>query len=223
MPYPTNSSSGHEYLQNELRAILPDAKLLKTTLPLVPEINLFLLDECYPQHSLDAEQLAKIMDYPAYWSFCWASGQVMARYLLDNRELVADKCVLDFGCGSGVVGIAAAMAGAKKVVACDIDRDALLVTKLNASINNVELSYLAEISEVGDEVDLLIAADVLYDKSNLALLDQLTDISAKFLLADSRIKDFSFPGFNLQATMRSHTVPDLAESEEFSQVRLYLR
>ena len=53
------------------------------------------------------DEMLRILDAPAYWAFCWASGQVMARYLTQNPEIVKGKSVLDFGSGSGGVAIAA--------------------------------------------------------------------------------------------------------------------
>ena len=94
-------------LQARLREYLPHGQLSRQRLPLAPELELWLLDEAYPQHLLDSEQIQRIMNYPAYWCFCWASGQVMARYIIDHPELVRGKRVLDFGCGSAVAAIAA--------------------------------------------------------------------------------------------------------------------
>ena len=71
------------------------------------------------------KEILDIQTYLAYWAFCWASGQVLARYLLDHPERVRGKVVMDVGAGSGVVGIAAKIAGAKRVIACDIDPNAL--------------------------------------------------------------------------------------------------
>ncbi|MGX5203115.1 50S ribosomal protein L11 methyltransferase [Aliikangiella sp. IMCC44632] len=48
-----------------------------------------------------------------------------------------DKTVIDFGCGSGILAIAALKLGAKKVVAVDIDPQAILATKDNAERNQV--------------------------------------------------------------------------------------
>ena len=45
----------------------------------------------------------------------------MARFLLEDPSWVKNKSVLDFGSGSGIAGIAAHKAGAKRVVACDIN------------------------------------------------------------------------------------------------------
>ena len=56
---------------------------------------------------------------------------------LDGADL-AGKSVLDYGCGSGILAIAAAKLGAKRVWAVDIDPQALLASDDNASENEVE-------------------------------------------------------------------------------------
>ncbi|WP_126456912.1 50S ribosomal protein L11 methyltransferase [Sulfuriflexus mobilis] len=55
---------------------------------------------------------------------------------LDAQDL-QDKTVLDYGCGSGILGVAAAKLGAKSVTAIDIDPQALLATRSNAERNGV--------------------------------------------------------------------------------------
>ncbi|MBZ2190038.1 50S ribosomal protein L11 methyltransferase [Alcanivorax sp. JB21] len=55
---------------------------------------------------------------------------------LDGADLTG-KTVLDFGCGSGVLAIAALLLGAERVLACDIDPQALLATRENAILNGV--------------------------------------------------------------------------------------
>ena len=47
------------------------------------------------------------------------------------------KIVIDYGCGSGILALAAAILGAKKVIAVDHDEQALLATQLNAEKNNI--------------------------------------------------------------------------------------
>jgi predicted nicotinamide N-methyase len=216
----SNSLFSKSQLQNYIAELIPGARLEVNSLPQCQQLRLLLLNEDYPRHSLDRETSQRLMDEPAYWAFCWASGQVLARYLLDMPQLVQGKCVLDFGCGSGVAGIAAALAGASRVIACDLDPLALSVSRLNAEISGVELDLLDDFFSLTEAVDLIVVADVLYDRSNLPLLEALAQY-APVLLADSRIKDFSEPGFQYLASIESHTVPNLDESREFNQVKLY--
>lgn len=211
-----------EKLTRQLAAYIPAAELSQQSLPLVPEISLLLIEQSYPQSQLTQEQVQRIMNYPAYWSFCWGSGQALARYLLDNCALVAGKRVLDFGCGSGVAGIAAVMAGASEVVACDIDEDAILASQANAQINGVSMMYSGDFFADQQHYDVILVADVLYDRENLPLLDAFLTRADQVLVADSRVKDFSVPGYCHIGHQRATTVPDLAESEAFSHINLYL-
>src|SRR5690606_16608077 len=77
---------------------------------------------------------------PPYWAFAWAGGQALARYILDHREFVAGKNVLDFGSGSGLVGIAASLAGADAVLCADTDHFAASAIRLNAEVNRTRLT-----------------------------------------------------------------------------------
>ncbi len=54
-----------------------------------------------------------------------------------DGEPLAGQLVLDYGCGSGILAIAAALLGARRVVALDIDPQALAATRRNASANGV--------------------------------------------------------------------------------------
>ncbi len=56
---------------------------------------------------------------------------------LDGAKLT-NKKVLDYGCGSGVLGIAALKLGARHAVGVDHDPQALLATRDNAERNGVE-------------------------------------------------------------------------------------
>ena len=91
------------------------------TPPLVPEVRLRLADEAVPIWKKTEEELGAIGLPPPFWAFAWAGGQALARYVLDNRALVARGRVLDFASGSGLVGIAATLAGAERVEASDVD------------------------------------------------------------------------------------------------------
>lgn len=216
----TPEKVGLAALQERLRAMVPKASVVLTRLPLVPEIELWLIDETYPKDAVDAAAIYALMEEPPYWSFCWASGQVLARYLLDHPGLVHDRTVLDLGPGSGVVAIAAALAGAGRVIACDLDSDSLTAASLNGQHNGVDLIMSDDLARWLPEVDLIVAADILYDRDNLPLLPRLR-LAADVLLADSRIHDLDPPGYHLLGCRRATTWPDLEESTEFNTVRLF--
>ena len=211
----------HPELSARLQSVLAPARAELMALPSLPEIELFLINEDFPRQALSPEEMLAVMNYPAYWAFCWASGQVLAQFILAQPQWVAGKRVLDFGCGSGVVAIAAAKAGASVVYACDNDEDALLATQANAVHNRVELQLCADFDAVDVALDLIIVADVLYDRENLPWLGHFLKRAETVLVADSRVKNFSYPGYQTIGRQRSCTVPDLDESDEFRDVRIY--
>jgi predicted nicotinamide N-methyase len=211
-----------ELLGESLRRILPAARLEEVALPATPAVRLRLLESGYPQGELSPEAVQRVMDNPLYWVFCWASGQVLARFLLEQPDRVRGKRVLDFGCGSGVVAIAAALAGAGEVIACDIDPLALAATRSNARRNGVSLTITHDFFAVGGHIDLIVVADVLYDRGNFPWLQRFVDRADGVLIADSRVKDFDHPPYRQIARQSSCTLPDLDESGEFRDVRIYL-
>ena len=211
----------HQDLTEFVQEILPEARIEPLLLPNATGIKLYLLNADYPQDGLSQEAVIRLMDEPFYWSFCWASGLVLSQYLLENIELVRGKRVVDFGCGSGVVAIAAAMAGAKEVIACDIDPVAMLATRSNAELNQQILSYIDDFDAIEGDIDIIIVADVLYEQSNLPWLARFKDRAGQVLLADSRVKDFNYPPYKMIDRREARTIPDLDESMEFRDVKIY--
>lgn len=208
-------------LNQAISKMLPDARVCVQSLPQCPAISLWLVEPCAMRRRFSADEMNRIQEYPAYWAFCWASGQVLANEILKHPELVAGKKVMDFGAGSGVVAIACVLAGAKEVIACDIDPDALLACKANARLNNTPMRTTGDFFEFNEDIDLLIAADVLYDRANLVLLDAFKEKASQVIVADSRIKNFNFPPYQAFGRVESATVPDLDEMDEFRCVNLY--
>ena len=129
--------------------------------------------------------------------------------------------VLAFGAGSGVAAIAAAKAGAAEVVACDLDPLALQACRANAALNGVALEVSADFFAEADRFDVILVADVLYDRANLPLLDAFLTRGRQVLVADSRVRDFSHPPYRRIAAMEASTWPDLDESPAFRRVSLY--
>jgi len=158
--------------------------------PLVPEIRLRLTTEVTPLWQATEESLSRGPVPPPFWAFAWAGGQALARYLLDHPETVAGREVLDIGSGSGIVAIAAAMAGAKAVTAAEIDRFALAAIALNAPLNGVSLRI-----ESRDLLDrgaagwgIALAGDVCYEEPMasraVALLRRIAARGRPALLGD---------------------------------------
>jgi predicted nicotinamide N-methyase len=103
----------------------------------VSELRLYLADDAVALWELTEEQLGELGLPPPFWAFAWAGGQALARYVLDNPQIVLGKRVLDVASGSGLVAIAAMKAGAAHAVAVDIDTFAADAARLNAALNGV--------------------------------------------------------------------------------------
>ncbi|WP_460418022.1 class I SAM-dependent methyltransferase [Pseudomonas sp. microsymbiont 2] len=207
-------------LQQALGKLIGEARLVTCELP-GSALKLWLIDEQNMDREFTSEETRRILEEPPYWSFCWASGLAMARYLAEHPEWVRGKRVLDFGAGSGIAGIAAARAGALEVVACDLDPLALDACRANAALNGVTLNYSSDFFAETDRFDLILVADVLYDRANLPLLDQFLSRGRQALVADSRVRDFSHPLYRPLGVLEALTLPDLAEPHEFRRVSLY--
>ena len=207
-------------LQRALSELLGDAQLVACGLPQT-DLQLWLIDADNMDRAFTPEETRRILHEPPYWSFCWASGLALARYLAEHPQWVQGKRVLDFGAGSGVAGIAAAKAGALEVVACDLDPLAIAACQANAELNEVQLRYSTDFFAEADRFDLILVADVLYDRANLPLLDQFLSRGRQALVADSRVKDFQHPLYQRLGKLHAMTLPDLAEPWEFRDVSLY--
>ncbi|ROM76619.1 protein methyltransferase [Pseudomonas brassicacearum] len=207
-------------LQQALGELLGDARLVTCPLP-GTELKLWLIDGDNMDRAFSPEETRRILHEPPYWSFCWASGLAMAHYLAEQPQWVEGKRVLDFGAGSGVAGIAAVKAGALEVVACDLDPLAIAACQANAQLNGVELGYSTDFFAEADRFDLILVADVLYDRANLPLLDHFLSRGREALVADSRVRDFQHPLYRRIEMLEAMTLPDLAEPEEFRHVSLY--
>lgn len=209
-------------LDSYLQETLKKSRVKITNPAGCPDISLYLFDPDVLEGPISHDEAQAIVAEPAYWSFCWASGQVLAQYILKNPDYVKNKVVADVGSGSGIVAIAASMAGAKKVYACDIDKQALAACSINSSANKVELHCISDMTKIDECLDLIVAADVLYDKDNYPLLEQFLRQADQVLLADSRVKQLPSDAYQKIDCIEARTWPDLNEFEEFNQVRIYL-
>ncbi|MGE0765065.1 MAG: methyltransferase [Hyphomicrobiaceae bacterium] len=174
---------------NWFRFIQENTRLL--TPPLVPEIRLHLAEESLPIWRKTEEELGEMNVPPPYWAFAWAGGQALARHLLDHPTLVADRDVLDLGAGSGLTGIAAIKAGARSVVAADIDAVALAACALNAASNScaIETTDQDLLGGVPDaRFSALLVGDLFYERDLadrvLAFISSAARTGARVLIGD---------------------------------------
>lgn len=151
------------------RFILENTSLMAP--PHVPEIRLWLASEVHDLWLKTEDELEALGLPPPFWAFAWAGGQGLARYVLDHHDIVRGKRVLDFASGSGLVAIAAAMAGAVHVAAVDIDPWAAVAITLNAAQNKVALECMqGDIIGTIPDADVILAGDVFYDRAFADLL-----------------------------------------------------
>ncbi|MEP2723418.1 methyltransferase, partial [Roseibium sp.] len=134
--------------------------------PHAEEIRLHVADEAMELWQKTEDELGALGLPPPFWAFAWAGGQALARYILDHPEIVRGKMVLDFASGSGLVAIAAMMAGAKHCRAVDIDPFALEAGRLNAALNDVAIDFENNDITTGPApaVDVVFCGDVFYDR-----------------------------------------------------------
>jgi predicted nicotinamide N-methyase len=183
--------------------------------PLVPEIKLHLATEVVPLWRATEEELAKIGVPPPYWAFAWAGGQALARYVLDNPQLVAGKRVLDIGAGSGLVAIAAAKAGAASVLAADIDAFSCAAIRLNAEANHCTVTATQDdLIGTANEWDVILVGDLFYERPLAErLLAWLTPLSVPALLGDPGRNYFPKERVEKLAQYNVQTTRDLEDRE----------
>ncbi len=151
--------------------VLANTRLLAP--PLIPELKLWLADEAVPIWNKTEEELGEMGLPPPFWAFAWAGGQALARYVLDNPTVVRGQRVLDFASGSGLVALAAGLAGASSVEASDIDPFAVAAIEANAVENRLAVAARPENLIGADEGwDVVLAGDVAYEKD---LAEAVTD------------------------------------------------
>lgn len=171
-----------------------------------------------------ADRLAgRVMPAP-FWAYAWPGGAALARVLLDHPEWVRGRTVLDLGCGGGVTSLAAARAGAARVLANDEDPWALAVARLAAESQGLTIEPVAgdladapEASGVPEDivrnVELAFAGDLAYERSGAPriqrLLDRLAAGGARVLVADAGRAYFDDAGLEEVASFTVDVPRDL--------------
>jgi predicted nicotinamide N-methyase len=188
------------------------ANLPVLPVPSIPEIR---LHKAGPRSGLGRlDRMDEAFRAP-YWAHHWAGGLALARFLLDHPAMVAGRRVLDLGAGSGIVGIAAARAGARDVLAAEVDPYAIAALQLNATLNRVRITPVAEDLTAGDApaVDLVAVGDLFYEAglaaAVTAFLDRCLGAGITVLVGDPGRRDLPRSRLRLQA---EYPVPDFGDA-----------
>ena len=157
---------------------------------LVPEVLLHLAEDTTALWQHLEEEHGAAGSEPPFWAAAWAGGQAVARHVLDTPALVAGRTVLDVASGSGLCAVAAAKAGAARVLAADIDELSVVAVAENAALNGVEVEPVLADLLAGDPpaVDVVLAGDVWYERRMaerfLAWLRRCRDAGCEVLVGD---------------------------------------
>ncbi len=138
--------------------------------PFVPEVRLHMAEDAIALWETTESARGERGLPPPFWAFAWAGGVGVARYVLDHPELVAGRSVLDLAAGSGLVGIAAALRGARSVRAAEIDAYAVAAIGVNAAANGVRVDAAVEdlLDGDGGPAEVVLAGDVFYERAMAA-------------------------------------------------------
>jgi len=119
--------------------------------------NLCVVPSWEESNKFDDKTIIKMDPGLAFGSGSHETTHLCLEYL-DSSNL-KELTVIDYGCGSGILSIAALSLGAKNVIAVDIDPQAIIATKENAKINNVDkkISIVSSEGLADIEADILIA------------------------------------------------------------------
>ena len=207
---PRSQESARAFIAANTRVLAP---------PLVPEIALHLAEESLPIWQKTEEELGEMNVPPPYWAFAWAGGQALARYILDNAELLRGKRVLDLGSGSGLTAIAAMRAGAASTLASDLDLMSLEAVRLNAQLNGVSVETTADnlllASPAGH--DVVLVGDLFYERQLAELVSryigQAAAAGALVLIGDPQRNYFPKGRFTSAAEYRVPVTRELEDAE----------
>lgn len=104
------------------------------------------------------------VDLAPYWAHAWPGGMALVQHFAEHPEEVREKRVLDLGAGSGIVGIAAARAGASSVICSETHPVGAVAAAMNAELNGVAIEVISEtITSAPPQADLIAVGDLFYE------------------------------------------------------------
>lgn len=184
----SSAAAAQALIRRETRILAP---------PLAPELKHYGVDEETALWTATEAVLEEKLLPPPFWAFAWPGGQALARLLLDEPGRARGKRVLALAAGAGLEAIAAAKAGARSVVANDIDPFACAAAEMNARLNDVALATdqrdllngSTEARAALAQADLLLVGDAFYERALterfIAAIEIAAGAGAQVLLGDA--------------------------------------
>lgn len=192
--------------------------------PYVPEIRLCLA-HAGEEHDETHGELYEIWERAGglpFWAYPWAGGQALARHVLDHPETVRGRTVLDLATGSGLVAVAAALAGAALVVANDVDPYALAAVRLNAAANGVAVRVLGgDLLDGAPPQEVVLAGDVFYERPLALRVAPFLARAAGEVLTGVPDRACSYLPEGVFEPVAVHEVPTLLEDAPRKRTTIY--
>jgi predicted nicotinamide N-methyase len=150
----------------------------------VPEIKLYSVQPFAIKYPYDVDDFNAMFGYPTW------SGIALSRFILDNPSMLKDRVVADIGCGSGVVGIAAAKTGAK-VTCIDRDVSSLYFTELNFKLNGTEADIMWGNFNDALNYDVVLMSSLFYRSANFTSIKTVME-TKKFMIGsiDDNVEEY---------------------------------
>jgi predicted nicotinamide N-methyase len=188
----------------------------------VPEVSLWTATALDPIWTASGAWLSQHQAEIPFWAFAWPGGLALARAILDGVISVKGCAVLDVASGSGLVGIAAALAHASSVTCVDLDPIARAACTLNATLNNVAVRVHEDFA-LAAPAQVVLAGDAFYDaRIREALLPGLqarANAGARVYVGDPGRAHLPTQALDVRA---EYKVPVLAELESRDQMDVYV-
>ena len=162
-------------------------------------------------HKINNPKLINIILDPglAFGTGAHPTTHLCTEWLIDNVS--KEKKVLDYGCGSGILAIAAYKLGAKVVKGVDIDPQAIIASKENGTLNECNIDWLNTDKDFKFQADLLVANILSSALSVLApLLASYCAPKGKIALSgilesqENQIKKIYAPWFTFEQTLKNN-------------------
>ena len=162
-------------------------------------------------HKINNPKLINIILDPglAFGTGAHPTTHLCTEWLIDNVS--KEKKVLDYGCGSGILAIAAYKLGAKMVKGVDIDPQAIIASKENGAVNECNIDWLNTDKDFKFQADLLVANILSSALSVLApLLASYCSPKGKIALSgilesqENQIKKIYAPWFTFEQTLKNN-------------------